>query len=64
MSEESTTPDLVERVRQMVEVDSFTEWETLAEQLYAPNVVWNMGELLHGALRALLPSAPSSGSTG
>jgi ketosteroid isomerase-like protein len=46
MSEESTTPDLVELVRRAVEADSFDEWAMLAEQLYAPDAVWNMGGML------------------
>jgi ketosteroid isomerase-like protein len=43
MPEESTTPDLVELVRRTIEADSFAEWAMLAEQLYAPDAVWDLG---------------------
>ncbi len=46
MPEESTTPDLVELARRMIEADSFDEWAILAEQLYAPNAVWDQGGML------------------
>ena len=43
MSEESTTPDLVELSRRMIEADTFAEWAMFAEQVYAPNAVWHTG---------------------
>jgi ketosteroid isomerase-like protein len=43
MPEEPTTPDLLELSRRAVEADSFDEWAMLAEQVYAPNAVWDVG---------------------
>jgi ketosteroid isomerase-like protein len=46
MAEEGATPDLVELVRGSIEADSFDEWATLAEQLYTPDAVWDVGGML------------------
>ena len=43
MSHEPTTPDLLELGCRMIEADTFDEWAMFAEQLYAPNAVWNTG---------------------
>jgi ketosteroid isomerase-like protein len=49
MSEESTTPDLVELARRMIEADTYDEWAMLAEQVFAPTAVWDVGGMI-GAL--------------
>jgi hypothetical protein len=41
VSEESTTPDLRELTRRMIEADPFDEWAMFAEQFFAPNAVWD-----------------------
>jgi hypothetical protein len=38
MSEDSTTPDLVELTRQWIETDSYDEWAAFAEHWCAPDV--------------------------
>jgi ketosteroid isomerase-like protein len=43
---DDTTPNLLELNRRMIEADTFDEWAMLAQQLYAPNAVWNtMGHM-------------------
>jgi hypothetical protein len=44
MSEESTTPDLVELTRQWIETDSYDEWAAFAEQWCAPDVVFDTAQ--------------------
>jgi ketosteroid isomerase-like protein len=43
MSEESTTAGLVALSCRMIEADTFDEWAMLAEQVFAPNAVWDVG---------------------
>jgi ketosteroid isomerase-like protein len=43
MPEESPTSDLVELSCRMIEADTFDEWAMLAEQVFAPNAVWDVG---------------------
>ena len=43
MREKPTARDLLELSRPMIEADTFDEWATFAEQIYAPNAVWNTG---------------------
>ena len=40
MWEESTTPDLLELTRRMIEADTFEEWAMFAEHVFTPNAVW------------------------
>jgi ketosteroid isomerase-like protein len=50
MNDESTTPDLLELTRRMIEADTFDEWAMFAEQIYALNAVWetHAGTTLRG----------------
>ena len=43
MSREPTTSDLIELSCRMIEADTFDEWAMLAERVYAPNAVWDVG---------------------
>jgi ketosteroid isomerase-like protein len=45
VSQESTTRDLLELARRMIEADTFDEWAMFAEQIYAPNAVWEASGL-------------------
>jgi hypothetical protein len=40
VADESTTPDLLELNRRMIEADTFDEFAMFAEQFFAPTAVW------------------------
>lgn len=59
MADESTTPALLELAGRAIEADTYDEWAVLAERLYAPDAVWNLGGMLgslegSGAIRAFV----------
>lgn len=52
MAEYPTTPDRVEISREIIEADSYDKWAALAERVYAPDVVWDLGGML-GSIEGL-----------